>query len=305
MRVLETPDDRFADLPDFPWRPRYVEVGRDLRMAAIDEGPRDAPVILYLHGEPSWSFLYRSMIPPALAAGFRVVAPDLIGFGRSSKPAAREDYTYAAHSAWLERFVELCELERITLFCQDWGSLLGLRLAAEQAPRFRAIVIGNGFLPAGNLGTGSSARRANTAAFLAWRTFARFTPVFPTSRIVQAGVARRLSDAERRAYDAPYPGAAWQAGARAFPGLVPISPGDPAVPRNEAAWRVLESWEKPFVTTFSTGDPITRGLDRQLQARVPGARGRAHVRVRGGHFLQEDAGVELAAVVVDTARSAG
>jgi haloalkane dehalogenase len=303
MDFLETPAHRFADLPDYPFEPNFVEVDpRGLRMHFVDEGPRDGAVVLMLHGEPSWSYLYRSMIPPCVEAGLRVVAPDLIGFGKSSKPTRISDYTYAAHCDWVHALIEKLELSGITLFGQDWGSLIGLRLAAQMEPRFSAIVIGNGFLPEGKkIGTGMKGLLSG-AAFLAWRTYARFVPRFSCAAIVSAGAGRKLGEGERRAYDAPFPDDRYLAGARAFPRLVPISPRDPAVPANRAAWKVLERWEKPFVTAFSSGDPITRGLHRPLRRRIPGAARSTHHTVRGGHFLQEVSGPELAQIVIDTAR---
>jgi haloalkane dehalogenase len=301
MEFLETPARRFEGLKDWPFAPRFREVEPSgLRMHYVDEGPAGAPPVLMLHGEPTWSYLYRSMIPPCVAAGLRVVAPDLVGFGRSSKPTRLEDYSYQRHCDWLRAFVVGLDLRDVTLFCQDWGSLLGLRLAAELEDRFARVVVGNGFLPTGRPPGGASLRRlGNAAAFLAWRGFARLSPRFPTARIVQFGTARSLDAEELRAYDAPFPDARYQAGARAFPGLVPIHPRDPAVPANRRAWQVLERWEKPFLTLFSDGDPITRGLDRALRERIPGAAGLPHGTVRGGHFLQEDAGPELARRVVE------
>jgi haloalkane dehalogenase len=271
-----------------------------MRMHYVDEGPREAAPVLLLHGEPSWSYLYRSMIPPCAAAGHRVLAPDLVGFGRSSKPTRVEDYTYERHCAWVRSFVEGLDLRGITLFCQDWGSLVGLRLAAEMEERFARIVVGNGGLPEGRPPGGSRlAGLGNAAAFLAWRTFARFSPRLPVGRLIQVGSARRLDDEELRAYEAPFPDDRYKAGARAFPLLVPVTPRDPAVPANRRAWAVLERWEKPFLTVFSDGDPITRGLDRVLQRRIPGAKGQPHRTVRGGHFLQEDAGPELAQAILE------
>jgi haloalkane dehalogenase len=288
--VLRTPDDRFEGLPDWPFAPRYVEVD-GLRLHAVDEGPREAPeTVLLLHGEPTWSYLYRSMIPVLAAAGLRVVAPDLVGFGRSDKPARREDYSYARLVAWMRGLVEAMDLRPITLFAQDWGSLVGLRLAAECEERFARVVIGNGGLPTGEGGA--------PLPFRLWRAFARHSPWFPVSRIVDFGSARRLSEGERRAYDAPFPDARYTAGARALPSLVPIAPDDPAREANLRAWKVLERFERPFLTAFSRGDPITRGLDRVLQERIPGARGLDHGRVAGGHFLQEDSGPELARRIV-------
>jgi haloalkane dehalogenase len=287
MDALRTPDERFADLPDFPWTPRYTEIA-GLRMAHVEDG--SGPTVLMLHGEPTWSFLYRKMIPGIAAAGLRAVAPDLIGFGRSDKPTAPSDYSYRQHVDWLVAWIEALDLTGMTLFCQDWGSLLGLRIAAEHPDRFDRIVVGNGFLPI--------ADRPTPPAFRAWRAFARFTPVFPTGRIVQAGTARRLMAAERAAYDAPFPSERYKQGARAFPRLVPTDPDDPAVPANRRAWEMLGRWEKPFLTAFGKKDPILGWADRILQRHVPGAQGQPHRDLRhASHFLQEDAGEELAAIV--------
>ena len=303
--ALMTPEARFRDLPDFPYAPRTLSVEPfGLTMAYLDEGPRDGPVALLLHGEPSWSFLYRHMVGPLVDAGLRVVAPDLIGFGRSAKPTRQSDYTYARHVAWLASLLAQLDLRGSTLFGQDWGSLTGLRLAAEHEERFSALVIGNGYLPDGTPPRMRPKELAAAVPFLVWRTFAKLTPVLPIGRILNYGSGGRLSEAEIAAYDAPFPSATYEAGARAFPALVPISPRDPAAEANRAAWRVLERWEKPFVTAFSDGDPITRGLERRLQRRIPGAQGQPHVTVKGGHFLQERSGPELARVVIDVTRRA-
>jgi haloalkane dehalogenase len=292
MDFLETPAARFRNLPDYPFAPHRLKVDdRGLEMHYVDEGPRDASPILMLHGEPTWSYLYRHMIPPCVAAGHRVLAPDLIGFGKSSKPTRIGDYSYRGHVEWLRRFIEALDLRDITLFCQDWGSLLGLRLAAEMPERFARIVVGNGFLPEGKPPGGGGLKAM--APFLVWRTFATYSPWFPIARIVQSGTGRTLSPDELRAYDAPFPDSTYEAGARAFPALVPMGPRDPATPDNQRAWRVFEAWTKPFLTTFSKGDPITRGLERRLQERIPGAKGQPHRMVRGKHFLQEDAAKEL------------
>ncbi len=295
LRVLRTPDERFENLPDFSFAPHYVEIasgGAALRVHYVDAGPRSAAPVLCLHGEPSWSFLYRKMIPGIAAAGHRVVAPDLVGFGRSDKPADRSDYTYQRHVDWLRATVEALDLRQITLFCQDWGGLLGLRLVAEQPNRFDRVVAANTFLPTGD--------RAPSSAFLAWREFSQKVPEFPTGRILQGATATELSPQVVAAYDAPFPDESYKAGARQFPLLVPISPDDPAASANRAAWERLERFEKPFLTAFSDGDPVTRGGDATLQARIAGARGQKHVTIAGGgHFLQEDRGEELAQVVVD------
>lgn len=287
---MRTPDERFADLKDYPFAPHYVQVGERLRVHYVDEGPQDTDPILMLHGEPSWSYLYRFMIPPC-AAGHRVIAPDLVGFGKSDKPAAITDYSYQAHMDWMKAFIEALDLRRITLVCQDWGSLIGLRLAAENEERFARIVVGNGMLPTGD--------RTPQKAFKLWLAFARWSPYFPIARIVDMGSRRTLDAAERRAYDAPFPSSAYKAGARAFPKLVPISPDDPAAPANRRAWEVLENWDKPFLTTFSNGDPITRGADRYLRKKIPGTEGLNHTTLRGGHFLQEDSGPEFAAAILE------
>ncbi len=291
MNALRTPEERFADLPDFPYQPNYCTVGDGLRMHYVDAGQSSGPVVLMLHGEPSWCYLYRHMIAHCADAGLRVVAPDLIGFGRSDKLPRVADYTYERHCQWVWEAIERLHLSDITLVGQDWGSLIGLRLAGEYADRFARIVIGNGFLPTGD--------SKPPMAFKIWKAFALWTPVFPTSRIVNLGTRRNLSREERRAYDAPFPSRRYQAGARAFPKLVPVSPNDPATPANREAWQELGRWEKPFLTTFANGDPIMRGLDRILQEHVPGAQGQPHQTLRGGHFLQEDSPIEFAQAVVD------
>lgn len=288
-RVLRTPEERFADLPDYPFAPHYVEV-EGLRMQYVDEGPRDAAPILMLHGEPSWSYLYRHMIPPC-AENHRVVAPDLIGFGKSDKPVSIHDYTFASHMDWITAFIEALDLRDITLVCQDWGAMIGLRLAAEQSDRFARIATGNGILATGD--------QPMPRVFKIWKAFARWSPWFPISRIVDLGCFKKLSPGERGAYDAPFPSARYKAGTRAFPRLVPAAPNDPAAAACRTAWRRLGHWEKPFVTAFSNGDPIMRGGDRVLQRHVPGTLGRAHTTLKGGHFLQEDAGPEFAQVVLD------
>ena len=286
MQVLRTPEERFRNLPDYPFDPHWTELTAGLRMHHVDEGLPGANPVLMLHGEPSWSYLYRRMVPIFTAAGFRAVAPDLVGFGKSDKPASRADYSYQAHMDWLTEWLLALDLRRITLVCQDWGSLLGLRLAAEHPDRFDRIVVANGFLP--------TAERKVPLAFHIWRLFALHTPVLPVGRIVAVGTRRRLSRSERAAYDAPFPSRDYKAGARAFPALVPTSPDDPAVPANREAWRRLGEWDKPFLTLFGSGDPILGRADRPLQEHVPGAAGQPHARLRGSHFVQEDAGEEIA-----------
>ncbi len=297
MKVLRTPDERFADLPDFPFAPHYVEIddgdGGRLRIHYLDEGPADAPPVLLMHGEPSWSYLYRHMIPVLVSAGHRCVAPDLVGFGRSDKPADRSDYTYARHVEWMRRalFDEL-DLRGITFFGQDWGGLVGLRLVAEQPDRFSRVVIGNTGLPTGDGWA--------TDAFLAWQKFSQEVPVFPVGRIVDGGSLSTLPPEVVAAYDAPFPDDTYLAGARQFPMLVPTSSDDPAAADNRAAWEVLRRFDRPFLSAFSDGDKITGGGEAVFLREVPGTKEQPHTTIAGGgHFLQEDRGPELARVIAD------
>lgn len=297
QQVLRTPPECFAALPDFPWTAHDVEVG-GLRIAYIDEGPRDAPAVLLMHGEPTWSFLYRKMIPVLLQAGYRVLAPDLVGFGRSDKPASKSDYSYLNHVLWMCAWMEALDLRHLTLFCQDWGSLIGLRMATHAPERFDRIVLANGGLPTGTTPV--------PRAFRIWRAFARYSPWFPIGRIVKAGCASGLTAAEVAAYDAPFPTRQHRIAARLFPGFVPTTPDDPERERNEQAWKVFEQWHKPFLTLFSNRDPVTRGGHRIWQQKVPGAAGQPHAVTRGaGHFLQEDKGPEVAQAIVAFMRATG
>lgn len=291
MQTLRTPDERFANLPDYPFAPHYTEVG-DVRIHYVDEGARDAEPILMLHGEPSWSYLYRKMIPLFTAAGYRTIAPDLVGFGRSDKPTQREDYTYQRHVDWMRGVIESLDLQRITLVGQDWGGLIGLRLAAEMEPRFARIVAANTFLPTGDTPPGE--------AFLNWQRYSQETPRFNPGRIVKGGCVSELSQEVIDAYKAPFPNDSYMAGARQFPAIVPTTPDDPASEPNRHAWEVLRRWEKPFLTAFSDSDAITRGGDLYFQRTVPGTKGQPHTTITGaGHFLQEDKGEELAQVILD------
>lgn len=296
--VIRTPDERFADLPGYPFSPNYVEVGDGLRMHYVDEGPRDGAPVLLLHGEPSWSYLYRKMIPVLTAAGYRAVAPDLVGFGRSDKLADRADYTYAAHVGWMHDFVGAVDLRDITLVGQDWGGLIGLRVLAEDPDRFARAVAANTFLPTGDGRT--------SEAFLAWQRFSQEVPELPVGRIVAGGCATELAPEVVAAYDAPFPDEASKEGARQFPLLVPTSPDDPASAANRKAWEVLSSWDKPFLTAFGDRDPITAGADVRLRERIPGAAGQPHTTIEGaGHFLQEDQGEQLAEVIAGWVSSLG
>jgi len=289
-RALRTPESRFNDLPGYEFESHYVDID-GLRMHYVDEGPSDADPVLLLHGEPSWSYLYRKMIPPLAAAGHRVIAPDLIGFGKSDKPTSQSDYSYAGHVEWMRQFIESLNLNNITLFCQDWGSLIGLRVAAENEARFARIALGNGGLPTGD--------QKPPRVFRIWRAFARWSPWFPIGRIIQSATTTDLSNDVVAAYDAPFPSAKYKAGTRAFPKLVPTTKNDPASEANRRAWESLKQWDKPFLTTFSNRDPITRPMMKPFQELVPGAKNREHVTIRNaGHFLQEDKGEELAGVLL-------
>ncbi|MCK6555373.1 haloalkane dehalogenase [Candidatus Binatia bacterium] len=293
MKVLRTPEERFAAVADFGYAPRYVEVrdadGTALRIAAVDEGPRDAAPVLLMHGEPTWSFLYRRIVRQLVARGHRVVAPDLVGFGRSDKPAVPEDYTYERHVRWMDDWLAAMELDRITLFGQDWGGLIGLRLVAAHPERFARVVVANTGLPVGTgLGPG----------FQRWLDFSQRVPTLPIGDIVASGTVRPLTEAERAAYDAPFPDESYKAGARRFPVLVPVTPEHASVAENRDAWAVLERFTKPVLTAFSDSDPVTQGGERVFQERVPGAQGQPHVTIAGaGHFLQEDRPDEIAALI--------
>jgi haloalkane dehalogenase len=299
MNILRTPDERFQDLPGYPFAPHYIQVdigeGDSLRIHYVDEGPRDGAPILMMHGEPSWSYLYRKMIPPIFAsAGLRALAPDLVGFGRSDKPSSPADYTYLRHVTWMTEWLRALDLQGATLVCQDWGSLVGLRVAAENEDRFARIVVANGFLP--------TARQPVPRAFRVWRAFASYSPIFPIGRIVASGCVTKLPPEIVAAYDAPFPSRAYKAGARVFPSLVPTTESDPAIPANRAAWDVLGKWDKPFLTLFGKNDPILGGADRPLQEHVPGAKRQPHERFWGGHFVQEDRGDYLAERIVEWMR---
>jgi haloalkane dehalogenase len=295
MDALRTPDDRFADLPGFAFAPNYVEVPSGdegtLRVHYLDEGPRDAPVVLLMHGEPSWSFLYRKMIPVLTAAGLRSIAPDLVGFGRSDKPTERTDYTYARHVEWMRAALfDALDLRDVTLVGQDWGGLVGLRLVGEHPDRFARVVAANTFLPTGDAPPGD--------AFLAWQRFSQTVEQFPVGFIINTGCTTDLTEDLVAAYDAPFPDETFKAGARQFPMLVPTSSDDPAAAANRAAWAVLRAFDRPFLTAFSDEDAITRGGDRVFQRDEPGCAGQPHTTITGGgHFLQEDRGEELARVV--------
>ncbi|MEC9465445.1 MAG: haloalkane dehalogenase [Myxococcota bacterium] len=294
MKILRTPDERFLNLPDYDFEPHYVEVpsgdGGMLRMHYIDEGPGDGPVVLCMHGQPSWSYLDRHMVRGLVSQGYRVVCPDLIGYGRSDKLASMDDYSYARMVAWTTAWLEAVDLTDITLFCQDWGGLIGLHLVAYQPQRFARVVASNTGLPAGYTGM--------TPVFEQWRDFALHTPEFNAGKIISRGCVNRLSDDVRAAYDAPFPDESYKALCRIIPSLVPLTEDNPGVPGNRAAWERLKTFEKPFLCAFGDSDPITAGGDRPFLKFVPGAQGQAHTVVKSaGHFIQEDASERLVDIV--------
>jgi haloalkane dehalogenase len=297
MQTVRTPDDRFTALPEFAYPPRYCDVDDDeggrLRVAWVEDGPAHADPVLMLHGEPSWSFLYRRMIPVLAAAGHRVICPDLVGFGRSDKPTRIEDHTYARHVEWMRAVAfDQLDLRRVTLVCQDWGGLIGLRLAAEHPDRFARIVVANTGLPTGDI--------PMPEIWWRFREAIQTIPEIEVGRFVQGGCKRPMSGEVRAAYDAPFPEESFKAGPRAMPGLVPTSPDDPASAANRAAWKTLRGSETPMLVAFGDSDPITGAMGPVFQQSMRGARGIEHPVIRdAGHFLQEDAGPELAAAIVD------
>ncbi|MCP5025672.1 MAG: haloalkane dehalogenase [Actinomycetia bacterium] len=297
MQTVRTPDDRFANLPDFPFAPHYAEIpdqdGGTLRVHYLDEGPADAAPVLLLHGEPSWSYLYRHMVPPMVAGGHRVIVPDQVGFGRSDKPTQKTDYSYARHVAWMSSLVfDHLDLTAITFFGQDWGGLIGLRLVTAEPDRFARVAIGNTGLPTGD--------GQPSEAFMQWQKFSQTTPVFPVGNLVNGACVTDLAPEVIAAYDAPFPDDSYKEGARIWPSFVCTSPDDPEAPANREAWKVLEQFEKPFLCCFSDSDPVTQGGESQFLDRVPGAQGQAHTTIEGGgHFLQEDKGPDLARVLID------
>jgi len=296
MKTVRTPDEQFADLPDYPFEPNYADIpdgdGGTLRVHYLDEGPADAAPVLLLHGEPSWSYLYRHMIPPLVAAGHRVIVPDQVGFGRSDKPTEQSDYTYATHIAWMSALIfDELDLSDVTFFGQDWGGLIGLRLVTAQPERFARIVVANTGLPTGD--------RAPSKAFMDWQTFSQTADQFPIGTLINGGTATDLAPEVIAAYDAPFPDDTYKAGARIWPSHVPTSPDDPESANNRAAWEVLRAFDKPILCCFSDQDPVTGGGEAAFMP-LPGAQGQPHVMIEGGgHFLQEDKGPELAQVLVD------
>jgi len=301
MQTLRTPDERFVDLPDFEYEPQYADVpdseGGTLRMAWVADGPADGEPVLLLHGEPSWSFLYRKMLPVLAAAGLHAIAPDLVGFGRSDKPTQRDDHSYARHVEWVRALAfDVLDLHAVTLGGQDWGGLIGLRLVAEHPNRFARIVAANTGLPTGD--------HAMPEIWHRFRAAIESAPEIEIARFVASGCRRPVDPAVLAAYDAPFPDESYKAAPRAMPGLVPIRPDDPASAANRRAWAVLSELTIPALVAFSDGDPITGAMAPILRRALPGAAGREHPTIAdAGHFLQEDAGVELAEHIIDFVRA--
>ncbi len=296
MKVLRTPEDRFADLPDFGYPPRYAEVG-DLRLAYVEAGPADGEPVLLLHGEPSWSFLYRKVMPVLADAGLRAIAADLVGFGRSDKPAEPSDHSFARHVEWMRALAfDQLDLQGLTVVGQDWGGLIGLRLVAEHPDRFARVVAANTGLPTGD--------QPMPDVWLRFRDVVRTASTLSVSRLVQSGCQTRLPPEVLAAYEAPFPDPSFAAAVRAMPELVPTSPDDPAAAANRAAWRRLAAWDRPFLVAFSDGDPITGSMAPTLKQTVPGAAAIEHPVIEGaGHFLQEDAGERLGTVIAEFVRA--
>jgi haloalkane dehalogenase len=295
MEYLRTPDSQFIDLDGFSFAPNYLYVddteSGKLRVHYLDEGPSDGEVILLLHGEPSWCYLYRKTIPALVEQGFRVIAPDLIGFGRSDKPTKRSDYTYIRHLNWLKETIEQLKLSNVTMVCQDWGGLLGLRILAENPDQYARVLATNTFLPTGDI--------APSDAFSNWKKFSQEVPNFPAAGIIKGATVNPLTAEVIAAYDAPFPDETYKEGARQFPVLVPVSTDNPETKANRHAWEKLAQFDKPFLTAFSDSDPVTAGGDKYMQKMIPGCNGQAHTVIKdGGHFVQEDKGEELADIII-------
>jgi haloalkane dehalogenase len=288
-RIFRTPESRFTGLKDYPFQSHFVEIN-NLQIHYIDEGPIDAKPVLLLHGVPAWSYLYRHLITNIAKTGTRVVAPDLIGFGKSDKTWKEKFHTYQSHVDWITEFIDILNLKGITLFCHDWGSLIGLRIAAQHPDLFARIIVSNGMLPTGEY-------KINPA-FRLWKYFARYSPFIPVDLVIEAGTLRKLDKEEKKAYRAPFPSSKYKAAIRALPSRVPISPEDSESIINKQLWKSLSGWEKPFLTIFGNRDPITNGGDVYMQKRIPGAEGQDHVRLDAGHFIQEDRSKELAEIII-------
>lgn len=288
--IIRTPENRFENLKDYDFKGNYIDVEKGLRLHYLDEGNNHKPTVLLLHGEPSWSYLYRKMIP-VLSDRFRVIAPDLIGFGKSDKLVNKQDYSYQNHINWISTFIEKLDLRNIILFCQDWGGLLGLRIITEMDNRFDMVIASNTTLPTGKIPMPES--------FMQWRAFSQHSIGFNIGKVIDMGTVEPLSEKVLEAYNAPFPSEEYKAGARIFPALVPIEPEDPESIKNLKSWERLKSWDKPFLTVFGDEDNIMIGAEKILQNLVPGAKGQNHKILNAGHFIQEEKGEELAELIIE------
>ncbi|MEX0289086.1 MAG: haloalkane dehalogenase [Flavobacteriaceae bacterium] len=289
-KVIRTPENRFENLEGYNFSSHYLEVEAGLRLHYLDEGNKDNPIVLLLHGEPSWSYLYRKMIP-VLSGNFRVIAPDLIGFGKSDKLVRRQDYSYQKHIDWMSTFLEKLDLENIVLFCQDWGGLIGLRIITQMKDRFSMVIASNTTLPTGKIPMPES--------FLKWREYSQHSPGFDIGKVIDMGTILPLSEKVIEAYNAPFPSEEYKAGARIFPTLVPVDQNDPESAKNLEAWEKLRSWKKPFLTIFGDGDTIMIGAEKAFQKLVPGTKEQDHKILNAGHFIQEEKGEELAELLTE------
>ena len=283
MDILRTPDSQFEGLPEWPFEPHYTTItaddGTPIRIAHAEQGPADGEPIVLMHGNPSWSYLLRHMIGPLAASGRRVIAVDLVGHGRSDKPASKDDYTLARHIDWMSQWLLAMDLQHTTLYCQDWGGTIGLHMVANHPERFDRVVISNSGMPLGD--------RSNWFLKL-WTGLMGRATRFPWF-MLKPGFARPISKAVYRAYRAPYPTPAFEKGLAKFPVLIAVTPNNPGVPLNRAAWARLKTFDKPFLTLFGGKDLVARGAERRLQRHIPGAFGQAHaVMPDAGHFIQED-----------------
>lgn len=289
-KIIRTPENRFENLDAYDFQSKYIDVEEGLRMHYLDEGNQNNPIVLLLHGEPSWSYLYRKMIP-VLSDRFRVIAPDLIGFGKSDKFIDKKEYSYKKHVEWVSSFITRMKLEKVLLFCQDWGGLIGLRIITEMSDKFDMVVASNTTLPTGMIPMPES--------FLQWREYSQYSPGFNIGKVIDMGTVEDLSEEVYKAYNAPFPDEEYKAGARIFPTLVPIEQEDPESIKNRSAWEKLKSWDKPFLTIFGSKDTIMMGAEKAFQKLVPGARNQDHKILQAGHFIQEEKGEELAELMIE------
>lgn len=288
--IIRTPENRFENLEDYDFQSNYIDVEEGLRLHYLDEGNKNQPTVLLLHGEPSWSYLYRKMIP-ILSNKFRVIAPDLIGFGKSDKFVSKQNYSYQKHVDWISAFIKRLDLKNIIIFCQDWGGLIGLRLITEMVDRFDMVIASNTALPTGKVPMPES--------FMKWREYSQHSSGFDIGKVIDMGTVQPLSERAYEAYNAPFPSEDYKAGARIFPTLVPIEQDDPESIKNLKAWEKLKSWGKPFLTIFGNQDNIMLGAEKVFQKIVPGAKKQNHKILNAGHFIQEEKGEQLAEMIIE------